>query len=59
VDTFMETPEEGRRDPPTNKDRRRAARQRWLARAGTVHAHVGDVSSEKNRHVAEIYAMNP
>ena len=59
MDTFMDTPEEGRRDRPPNEGRRRAAMQRWLARAGTGHAHVDDVSSEKNRHLAEIYATKP
>ena len=30
------------------------AMERWLARAGTGHADVDDVSSHKNRHLAEI-----
>lgn len=45
--------------PPPSEDRRRAAMQRWLARAGTGHADVDDVSSDKNRYLAEIYATKP
>jgi hypothetical protein len=44
---------------PASEDRRRAAMRRWLARAGTGHADVDDVSSNKNRHLAEIYATKP
>ncbi|MGH8218125.1 MAG: hypothetical protein ACREUT_06115 [Steroidobacteraceae bacterium] len=29
------------------------------SRAGTGHADVDDVSSNKNRHLAEVYAPNP
>ena len=42
-----------------SEDRRRAAMRRWLARAGTGHAAVDDVSSNKNRYLAEIYATKP
>ena len=37
-------------------ERRRATMRRWLARAGTGHADVDDISSSKKRHLAEIYA---
>jgi hypothetical protein len=40
-------------------DRRRATMRRWLARAGTGHADVEDISSNKNRYLAEIYATKP
>jgi len=42
-----------------SEDRRRATMRRWLARAGTGHADVEDVSSNKNRYLAEIYATKP
>jgi hypothetical protein len=42
-----------------SEDRRRAAMGRWLARAGTGHADVDDISSKKNRYLAEIYATKP
>jgi len=42
-----------------SEDRRRAAMRRWLARAGTGHADVDDISSNKNRYLAEIYATKP
>ncbi len=45
--------------PPPSEDRQRAAMRRWLGRAGTGHADVDDVSSHKNRHLAEIYATKP
>lgn len=32
-----------------SEDRRRATMRRWLARAGTGHAEVDDISSKKNR----------
>lgn len=55
----MDAPEETQGGRPANEDRRRAAMRRWLARAGTGHANVDDVSSNKNRHLAEVYAMKP
>jgi hypothetical protein len=36
--------------------RRQKALQRWLARAGTGHADVADISSHKNEYLTEIYA---
>ena len=45
--------------PPPSEDRRRAAMRRWLGRAGTGHADVDDVSSHKNRYLAEIYETKP
>lgn len=42
-----------------SEDRRRATMRRWLARAGTGHADVDDISSKKNRYLAEIYATKP
>jgi hypothetical protein len=42
-----------------SEDRRRAAMRRWLERAGTGHADVDDISSKKNRYLAEIYATKP
>jgi hypothetical protein len=42
-----------------SEDRRRATMRRWLARAGTGHAEVDDISSKKNRYLAEIYATKP
>jgi len=59
MDTFMDTPKEPRHGKPRNEERPRAAIRRWLARAGTGHAHVVDVSSNKNRHLGEIYATKP
>ena len=69
LDQVRRLPEEERRrlvadlqaDPGSapSEDRRQAAMQRWLGRAGTGHANVDDVSSHKNRHLAEIYATKP
>jgi hypothetical protein len=42
-----------------SEDSRRAAMRRWLARAGTGHADVDDISSKKSRYLAEIYATKP
>jgi len=44
---------------PPSEDRRRAAMQRWLARAGSGHADVADVSSHKSHYLAEICATKP
>lgn len=37
-------------------DRRRAAMQRWLAQAGTLHSDFTDVSTDKYKHLADVYA---
>jgi hypothetical protein len=42
-----------------SEDRRRATMRRWLARAGTGHAEIDDISSNKNRYLAQIYATKP
>ncbi|MGB6604122.1 MAG: hypothetical protein WA747_04835 [Steroidobacteraceae bacterium] len=42
-----------------SEGRRRAAMRRWLARAGTGHADVDDISSNKNGYLAESYATKP
>lgn len=42
-----------------SEDRRRATMRRWLARAGTGHVDVDEISSNKNRYLAEIYATKP
>jgi hypothetical protein len=42
-----------------SEDRRRATMRRWLARAGTGHAEIDDISSNENRYLAEIYATKP
>jgi len=36
--------------------RRRNAMKRWLARAGSGHADVTDISRRKNEYLAETYA---
>jgi hypothetical protein len=36
--------------------RRQHAMRRWLARAGTGHVDVTDISSSKNKYLTEIYA---
>ena len=69
LDQVRRLPEEERRrlvadlqadpGPPPSEDRRRAAMRRWLARGGKGHADVDDVSSHKNRYLAEIYATKP
>ena len=41
---------------PASESRRQNAMKRWLARAGSGHADVTDISSNKNEHLAEIYA---
>jgi hypothetical protein len=40
-------------------ERRRAALERWRARAGTGHSDFSDVSENKNKHLADIYATKP
>ncbi len=48
---------DGSRQPDeTSDNRRRAAMARWLARAGTGHSDFTDVSTNKNKHLAEISA---
>ncbi len=52
----MDTPQRSR---TPSEDRRQAAMRRWLARAGMGHADVDDISSNKNRYLAETYATKP
>lgn len=44
---------------PPSEARRQNAMQRWLARAGTGHADVADISSRKNEYLAEASATKP
>ncbi len=37
-----------------SESRRRAAMQRWLARAGSAHVDVTDISSRKNEYLTEL-----
>jgi hypothetical protein len=39
-----------------SQDRRQNAMKRWLARAGSGHVDATDISSSKNKYLAEIYA---
>lgn len=39
-----------------SQGRRQNAMKRWLARAGSGHVDVTDISSSKNEYLAEIYA---
>lgn len=41
---------------PPSEGRRQKAMKRWLARAGTGHADVADISSRKNEYLAEASA---
>jgi hypothetical protein len=41
------------------ESRRQHAMKRWLARAGSGHADVTNISSNKNEYLAEIYATKP
>lgn len=47
----------GHEAPP--EERRRDALKRWRARAGTGHSDLTDVSENKNKHLADIYATKP
>ncbi len=49
----------GAKDVSPNEGRRQHAMKRWLARAGSGHADVANVSSIKNEYLAEIYATKP
>lgn len=42
-----------------SEGRRQKAMKRWLARAGTGHADVDDISSRKNEYLAEASATKP
>jgi hypothetical protein len=42
-----------------SESRRENAMKRWLARAGSGHVEVTDISSSKNKYLAEIYATKP
>jgi hypothetical protein len=42
-----------------SESRRREAMKRWLARAGSGHADVTNISSSKNDYLAEIYTTKP
>jgi hypothetical protein len=43
---------------PPSEDARRAGLEAWLALAGTIHSDYADVSTDKYKHLAEIYADN-
>jgi hypothetical protein len=47
---------QGGKLPSPSESQRRGAMKRWLARAGTGHADVSDISSNKNKYLAETYA---
>lgn len=40
-------------------DQRLAAMDRWLSHAGIGHSDFADVSSNKRKHLAEVYATKP
>jgi hypothetical protein len=42
-----------------SESRRKHAMKRWLARAGSAHAGVTNISGSKNKYLAEIYATKP
>lgn len=42
-----------------SESRRRNAMKRWLARAGTAHVDVTDISSRKNEYLTESLATKP
>ncbi len=42
-----------------SESRRANAMKRWLARAGSGHADIANVSSIKNEYLAEMYATKP
>ncbi len=42
-----------------SQSRRKHAMKRWLARAGSAHADVTNISGSKNEYLAEIYATKP
>lgn len=44
---------------PPSESRRQNAMKRWLARAGSGHADVSDISSHKNEYLAETDATKP
>jgi hypothetical protein len=50
---------QGDKAAPASEIRRQNAMKRWLARAGSGHADVTDISSNKNEHLAEIYSTKP
>jgi hypothetical protein len=43
---------------PPSAEARQAGLERWLALAGTGHSDYTDVSTDKYKHLAEIYADN-
>ena len=45
--------------PETAEARRKAALDRFIARAGTGHSDFTDVSENKNKHLADVYATKP
>jgi len=50
---------QGDKGSPPSESRRRNAMKRWLARAGSGHGDITDISSSKNKYLAEIYATKP
>jgi hypothetical protein len=47
---------QGDKSTHPSESRRQNAMKRWLARAGSGHVDVTDISSSKNKYLAEIYA---
>jgi hypothetical protein len=50
---------QGDKGAPPSESLRQNAMKRWLARAGSGHVDVTDISSSKNKYLAEIYATKP
>jgi len=41
------------------EERRKAAMKAWLAMAGTAHSDFRDVSTDKYKHLGDVYADRP
>jgi hypothetical protein len=53
---MLEDLEASLRDDEPPEDDRRAALERFIARSGSLHSEHTDVSSDKYKHLAEVYA---